>query len=794
MSEYSSVYAENTIQTYNDVNYSLTQDLYNYYNVNDDIDLSCVWAVSDVFNKLYYSKAVAMVNNYELAYNERSTSIGLTWLYNLASYANQYVGFQWGAGSVRTTKYRPWNLETRVIRNLNTKNILGTLASISAIKIADGTSRTFTCAEIIEGTSNGEYIVQFEDFNSKLGFSYLNDSGQEVVSRIALGIVMYGDESGSPRAIINNKGITGPYTFNWYRNTGLNYGGSSYTDDKLDYDSAGDIYMHGMPGSCKTDLTDRQDGIYEIANGIYNKITSGPAVNNGRLYISLDLASKIMASCGVYFKYRDVSGAKTIDDRIIAGDVVLGEMLNNGHTTGKWLRTLREIITAANYDKDTENQELDPTGGGGGGSDVEEKPEYGGAAWLGKESVSIDSGMYYRDMTPATLLFFKNIIKKLKNYERAHNTYIENARALNINDDIAAENWTKTFPTPADYTAYIYNRYGYGEDPINSISSLIAYPFDIESGASKAINDIGAEDLYISVPVGIAGTSDIEYKDVIFCESAEVGPVTLLYKYPEITKSSYTFNLVSNIKIKNPKGYTDFRAYAPYTRLELYIPMHGTIDLDPAVVVGQTLTVNVSVTLADGSSVATVLLNDTIYQTVNGQVGYPIPLSAEASSTNQLALTTLSAQSQSQKLNAIGNVIHGLSSIAGSITTGNYGAAAGSAIDTVLSGQQNSINSNAIKYQIEHATDGKIVVGQPSSLNAFLVHPKCQLIWHLPLMQQYDAAIYGKTVGYKCYKTTTLGSLKGYTECSNASLDNVSCTEAEKLMILEQLKNGIIIK
>lgn len=425
------------------------------------------------------------------------------------------------------------------------------------------------------------------------------------------------------------------------------------------------------------------------------------------------------------------------------------------------------------------------------GPDEDEKSTYGGSPWLGWDKVSIDTGLVYREMTSDQMNDFRGVIENLKAYERAYNQYMQEATASGrIDKDTANEKWKEVFPTAADYTAYIYDKYGYGGDPVNSIISIIAFPFDIPTVTNLPIKDIGAFDLYIDIPWGETSTGQVEFVRANYYTAD--GPYGTVHSYPVVTDTSFKINLANKV-ITHPYDYADFRAYAPYTRLELYIPMHGTIDLDPAVVLGKRLSVNISVTVADGSSVATVLINDTVYQTINGQVGYSVPLSVDASSINNLALKTLSAQSQNQRLNAVGNVIHGLASTATSIATGNYGSAAGSAVDMLLSGQQNAINSSTIKYQIEHVTDGKIVIGQPVSLNAFLIHPKCQLIWHLPLMQGYNPEIYGKTIGYKCHKTTTLGALTGYTECANASLDNVSCTEAEKAMILEQLKNGIII-
>lgn len=423
--------------------------------------------------------------------------------------------------------------------------------------------------------------------------------------------------------------------------------------------------------------------------------------------------------------------------------------------------------------------------------DEDEKSTYGGSPWLGWDKVSIDTGLVYREMTSDQMNDFRGVIETLKAYETAYNQYMQNATASGrIDKDTAHEKWLEVFPTAADYTSYIYDKYGYGADPVNSIISITAFPFDIPTVANLPIKDIGAFDLYIDIPWGYTTSGEVEFVRANYYTAD--GPYGTVHSYPVVTDTSFKINLANKV-ITHPYDYTDFRAYAPYTRLELYIPMHGTIDLDPAVVLGKRLSVIISVTVADGSSVATVLIDDTVYQTINGQVGYSVPLSVDASSINNLALKTLSAQSQSQRLNAVGNIIHGLASTATSIATGNYGSAALSTVDMLLTGQQNTINSSTTKYQIEHATDGKIVIGQPVSLNAFLIHPKCQLIWHLPLMQGYNPEIYGKTIGYKCHKTTTLGALTGYTECANASLDNVSCTEAEKAIILEQLKNGIII-
>ena len=47
--------------------------------------------------------------------------------------------------------------------------------------------------------------------------------------------------------------------------------------------------------------------------------------------------------------------------------------------------------------------------------------------------------------------------------------------------------------------------------------------------------------------------------------------------------------------------------------------------------------------------------------------------------------------------------------------------------------------------------------------------------------------------GFPSYKTGTLSEFDGYTECIEAHVEGISCTETERDMIIDLLKNGVIL-
>lgn len=172
MSKYSDVYAEAENVTYRGNTYSLTQDLTRYYNVGDGIDLSCIWAISDVMPKIYYADVDKLVNDFTLFPDQIETNVGLAFYYK-PSNVNGLSCLQFGTGSMRSTIKTGTYPKMQIVRNLNSKNIVMGLASgtISVINKQTKETSNLSFKQFIELKNSDNYIVDFNlEIMNKLNF------------------------------------------------------------------------------------------------------------------------------------------------------------------------------------------------------------------------------------------------------------------------------------------------------------------------------------------------------------------------------------------------------------------------------------------------------------------------------------------------------------------------------------------------------------------------------------------------------------------------------------------------
>ena len=137
-------------------------------------------------------------------------------------------------------------------------------------------------------------------------------------------------------------------------------------------------------------------------------------------------------------------------------------------------------------------------------------------------------------------------------------------------------------------------------DPNEALISLMAYPIDIT--ASQTDTDIICGNFNCSPAQGKVVSNLFENKDL--------GSITI----------SERFN-----------SYLD---YAPYTRIQLYLPFIGLVSLDPDEVMGATISVKYRVEYITGTCVATVkvtkgTMNAVFYQ-YSSNMGMQLPLSASS--------------------------------------------------------------------------------------------------------------------------------------------------------------------
>lgn len=202
-------------------------------------------------------------------------------------------------------------------------------------------------------------------------------------------------------------------------------------------------------------------------------------------------------------------------------------------------------------------------------------------------------------------------------------------------------------------------------------------------------------------------------------------------------------------------GYLD---YAPYTKVEIYLPYIGTHPLNIDDIMSTAVHVKYHVDILSGACEAYVKCGDHVLYTFIGQCASSIPITG----------------------NDWTNVINGVLQIAGSIgmMVATGGAAAPLAIPGLASTAVNGMKPAVEKSGSLSGTAGMLGIQYPYLI---LTRPR-----------QAHPASQNAYTGYPSHITQVMGDLNGYTEMDTVHLTGLSATDAEAAEIESLLKGGVL--
>lgn len=234
----------------------------------------------------------------------------------------------------------------------------------------------------------------------------------------------------------------------------------------------------------------------------------------------------------------------------------------------------------------------------------------------------------------------------------------------------------------------------------------------------------------------------------------------------------YQHNLIGEYTI--PKFFDSFLDFAPYTKIKLYLPFAGTIDLNPADVTGRKISIDSGIDWISGNIVYSVEVEGeyakSILYTASGNCTADIPLSATDFSGRCSAL--LSATTV-----AAGSMI-GAALIPAASPLAAIGASALAGYKALETGK----------------SDVKQLSGSNVSNNGGLSPMTCYLLIERPVVAlPGDAATFASHYGFAASTAGKLINYSGFTQCSDVHLENISCLEEEKSEIEALLKEGVIL-
>lgn len=320
-----------------------------------------------------------------------------------------------------------------------------------------------------------------------------------------------------------------------------------------------------------------------------------------------------------------------------------------------------------------------------------------------------------------------------------------------------------------------------GETPISTVKSILAYPFNLDSYTNTTKNEyvhLGANELkgfmWFETPIAEVLGDRITDGDGII----------------HIPMGSYTY----------VRNFNDFRDFEPYSRAELSIPFHGTVDLTASVWIGHTISVEFIVDLATGSSIAIISRDGTPMISVTGNMAIQVPITGTDTTafinqmfSSAIGYNTSRTQAISHGISIATNVLSGAAGVA----TNNMPMVVSSA--TSLASNAVNIasdikNMKTAEFQADHISVSRLTIGSTTPSTSTALDTHCRIIRHYPKMiPNWDSTRYAHTIGYMCNISGTVGSFKGFTVFSNVNVNGITCTDQEKQMIIRACMNGIYL-
>lgn len=284
-------------------------------------------------------------------------------------------------------------------------------------------------------------------------------------------------------------------------------------------------------------------------------------------------------------------------------------------------------------------------------------------------------------------------------------------------------------------------------DPSDAFVSLRVYPFDVFRffyGSSATYTNLQETIWFGKLEYDLGGGNK--------------------FKAVSLTKQSIS-KFVCKFTID--RKYNNFLDYAPYTKLELYLPYASIVTLDTNVVMGKEVRIFLSVDFDSGACTYYIEVDDNVIMFVTGQMGLDIPLgSFNENERNKRMLTT--------GYSAMGGILMAMASE--NPTT--------ALIATGLLTESKLVGASQVRITKGGATSGSQALSNP-------IFPYLIRTCNIPNTDQENHA---KTKGLPLNKECVLGDLSGFTKIEDAHLDGfTTATSSELDELMQIMKDGFIL-
>ena len=262
--------------------------------------------------------------------------------------------------------------------------------------------------------------------------------------------------------------------------------------------------------------------------------------------------------------------------------------------------------------------------------------------------------------------------------------------------------------------------------------------------------------------------------------------VTLQYEGSDITLPVINDNPTKSFGSYNiPRKFNDFRDFAPYTKVEIFLPYCGWTVL-PSHVVGRSVSVTYYTDIIAATCKAVVYCGANVVAEAAGVIGLDIPMVTENAGAKAEAVT-------------MGLLAYGKAGLQTALGVGAAVATKGKAgVKTALGGLENVVSAysqTAMAFNQNYTEingkngDGCCIAGI-SAIVIKITRPKFGANTTAP----YVPSEYGHSTGFVSMKSAKVGSFTGLLVADNVDTSGISgATDREKQLIKLYLESGIYV-
>lgn len=237
------------------------------------------------------------------------------------------------------------------------------------------------------------------------------------------------------------------------------------------------------------------------------------------------------------------------------------------------------------------------------------------------------------------------------------------------------------------------------------------------------------------------------------------------------------------------------------TKITLYLPFCGVVDLDPETYMGRSVNVEYGIDLTTGACSAYVSFSDdrgkrVITDVANGVCAIDLPVTGLQQQTLNSQLFNASENTKQLKVN---NAFKGFKSIMGAAS--NLNGSPDAAINSLLGSAADIYNifqsEKIADYNLQHTMIPTKMIGTSSGLTGSMCELYPTIIFSRPVANNTsdwsNFSEYAHSVGYACCISGQLSDFSGYTEISSIDLTGFEATATEKNMIRAALAGGVYL-